>query len=125
MSARRPVPIGDAERARVAILCEDASALILAEAGTPLPEAALPVAKVLAVRMVGRALDNPGGFTAETIGSYSYQRDASASAGLGLTEDERAQLRRLVGLPQTASPKLGLGYDRADRRTVTDVGWPD
>jgi hypothetical protein len=92
--------------------------------GGVVPETALPLLKLVACRVVSRALDNPNGFSAETIGSYSYTREAVGAIGLDLTEGERAQVAQAVGLSQTASPKIGLGVDRWDRQQITAVdGW--
>jgi phosphoheptose isomerase len=108
----------------VTVLCEDASALILVAANGIVPDEALPVLKVLTCRVVSRALDNPQGFTAETVGSYSYSREAVGAVGLELTPGEVAQVANLAGVPQTASPKIGLGIDRCDRAQLTAVsGW--
>lgn len=124
VSARRPTPLAESDRARVTVLIEDASALILMASGGVVPDTALPMLKLLTCRIVSRALDNPQGFTAETIGAYSYIRESPGVLGLDLTEGERAQVAQAVGLSQTASPKIGMGVDRWDRRQITAVdGW--
>ena len=124
VSARRPSPLAESDRVRVTVLCEDASALILAAANGVVPDEATPVLKVLTCRVVSRALDNPQGFTAEAIGAYSYSREAVGAVGLELTAGETAQVAHLAGVPQTASPKVGLGIDRCDRAQLTGLsGW--
>ncbi|MCX4687291.1 phage Gp19/Gp15/Gp42 family protein [Kitasatospora purpeofusca] len=124
VSARRPSPLAESERARVTALVEDASALILLATGGVEPSPVPAVFKLITCRVVSRALDNPQGFSAETIGSYSYSRESVGVIGLDLTGGERAQVAQAAGYSMTASPKVGMGIDRADRHQITEVnGW--
>lgn len=52
----------------------------------------------IALEVAARAYRNPGGYSSETIDDYTYRRDASTrAAGVYLTDDETAEVRRLVG----------------------------
>lgn len=93
----------DLDRARAVL--EDASALVREEVGysvwiDPDTGAFLPAqvpgsVKAIVLRAAERAMRNPGGFSAESSGDYSYQR-TGVQIGVYLSEGEIRTLRRAV-----------------------------
>lgn len=93
----------DDELGRVVALLEDASALVRDEAGRtwidPTTGALTGVPgsiRAVVLRMVERAVRNPQGFSSESAGDYSYQRN-NVDQGVYLTDAERAIIRRACG----------------------------
>jgi hypothetical protein len=90
---------------RATAVLEDATALVREEvgyalwtdAGTGLVDPATVPASVRAIvlRAAERAMRNPGGFSAESSGDYSYQR-TGVQMGVYLTEGEQRLLRRFT-----------------------------
>lgn len=89
---------------QVEALIADASALVVDivndstvtatwDAATPgtVPAAVVPVV----VSMVRRALDNPHGYTSESVGSYSY--NGAKTEGIFATRTEERTLRKVTG----------------------------
>lgn len=93
-----------AETDRAIAALEDASALILSEAGSvdwdPEVEGSVPaIIETITLAVALRAIQNPGGaFTQAQVGdvSVSYSRDGGA-ASIFLTKDERSAIRRAAG----------------------------
>lgn len=93
----------DLDRARAVL--EDASALVREEVGysvwiDPDTGAFLPAqvpgsVRAIVLRAAERAMRNPGGFSAESSGDYSYQR-TGVQIGVYLSEGEIRTLRRAV-----------------------------
>lgn len=93
----------DQERAQSVL--DEASALVRAESGKdwvspddPTKIVAPSIVKFITLRAAERAIRNPDGFSAETAGDYSYQRNGVSSDGaLYLTDRERQLLARAAG----------------------------
>lgn len=97
----------DPEDVRVEQVLNDASDLVRDESGkdwldpddptklvSPLPR----IVRLITLRVAERAVRNPEGFSSESAGDYSYQRNgAVGEGGLYLTAREIAQLRRAGG----------------------------
>lgn len=87
--------IGADEQDRAKAVLEDATALVREEIGYP---ALVPTAvKAVVLRAAERAMRNPGGYSSESSGDYSFQRNAVAGPGVYLTEGELKILRRATG----------------------------
>lgn len=91
------------ELTRVEALLDDASALVRDEAGltwidpgTGLLTTVPGSIRVVVLRSVERAVRNPQGFSAESAGDYSYQRN-NVEPGVYLTDSERQVIRRATG----------------------------
>lgn len=91
------------EIGRVVALIEDASELVMLEAGrdwidpdtgelTGVPGSV----RAVVLRAVERAIRNPQGFSAEAAGDYSYQR-TNVEPGVYLTDAEKAIIRKAIG----------------------------
>lgn len=99
----RQLSSGELDRARAVL--DDASALVREEVGytvwmdsvTGAFDPALVPGSVRAIvlRAAERAMRNPGGFSAESAGDYSYQR-TGVQMGVYLTDGEIKLLRRAV-----------------------------
>ena len=115
-----------AQTTQVEALITDASALVVDIVGdstitddwdiaTPatVPASIVPVV----VSMVRRALDNPNGYSQESIGNYSYSIASGSSAGLFANKDEIRAIRKAAGSSGIASLNLdshlptGPNYD--------------
>ena len=95
--------------ARLALLRDEATGLVLEAAGSPAnPPSTL---KTIALNAAGRAWANPDGRSQEAIGAYSS--GFTGAGGLYLTDQERQRCR-------TAS---GLGRPTGSFPPAT--GWPD
>jgi hypothetical protein len=53
--------------------------------------------RAVVLRVAERAMRNPGGFSSESSGDYTYQRNNVQGSGAYLTEGELRILRRAVG----------------------------
>ena len=105
LEARLGRQLADADLVRAIAVLEDASALVREEVGysvwldadTGATNYALVPASVKAIvlRAAERAMRNPGGFSAESSGDYSYQR-TGVQIGVYLSEGEIRTLRRAV-----------------------------
>ncbi len=91
----------DEELPRAMAVLEDASALIRDVAGrdwvvdgalTALPS----TIRSTCLKVAERSIRNPGGYSSESAGDYTYQRN-SAADGVYLTEREEAIIRRAIG----------------------------
>lgn len=78
------------------------------------------IVRTLTLRVAERAVRNPEGFSSESAGDYSYQRNgATGEGGIYLTERELAMLRRAGG-------RTGLWTQSTTRFNVDDgVAWFD
>lgn len=101
------------ELMQVEALIVDASALVVDivndatvtdtwDAATPatVPASVVPVV----VSMVRRGLDNPAGYTSESVGGYSY--NGAAGTGVYATRSEAKVIRRAVGTSGVGSLNL-------------------
>ena len=105
LEARLGRQLSSTELDRARAVLEDASALVREEVGysvwidadTGVLNVALVPASVRAIvlRAAERAMRNPGGFSAESSGDYSYQR-TGVQIGVYLSEGEIRTLRRAV-----------------------------
>ena len=99
----------DAEIPRVEALLDDVSAMVREVAGktwvdpADLAEVIAPdIVKVIVLRAAARYMNNPCGFSSESVGDYSYQRrGVDAGGALYLTGEEVEWLRKVAG-------KLGI-----------------
>jgi hypothetical protein len=87
-----------ADRDRGEALLSDASAVIIALAGTNWDGDPPDVIRTLTVTMAMRAFENPKGIRQQTLGDLSMTW-GDVSTGVTLTDDERALIRSLVGGP--------------------------
>ena len=95
------------EVTRAVAVLEDATALVREVVGDvvwtdPGTGDLLPLkvpgsARAVVLRAAERAIRNPGGFSSESSGDYSYQRTGTVQPGVFLTEGEERILRRAVG----------------------------
>jgi hypothetical protein len=95
------------ELTRAIAILEDATALVRDEVGYTVwvdPDTgALLVALVpgsvraVVLRAAERAIRNPGGFSSESSGDYTYQRTGTQQPGVFLTDGELRILRRATG----------------------------
>jgi hypothetical protein len=95
------------ELIRAVAVLEDATALVRDEVGYTVwvdPDTgALLVALVpgsvraVVLRAAERAIRNPGGFSSESSGDYTYQRTGTQQPGVFLTDGELRILRRATG----------------------------
>lgn len=125
----------DAEQYRAAILLGDASELIRAKAmgideRIATGSTSVAVARMVAVGMVIRALQNPEGVVQKTVGAVSVTMPTGRPINIALTEDELALLvpgaGRRVGMARLGSPfSCGpqRGHYGAGERTVDGVSW--
>jgi hypothetical protein len=103
LAARLGRQLADTELVRAVAVIQDASALVREEVGYTLwtdavtgeTNYALVPASVRAIvlRAAERAMRNPGGFSAESSGDYSYQR-TGVQIGVYLSDGEIRALRR-------------------------------
>lgn len=78
----------------------------------PLPR----IVRLITLRCAERAIRNPEGFSSESAGDYSYQRNgATGEGGLYLTEREIKQLRRAGG-------RSGLWTQQVTRGDISAQG---
>lgn len=102
LEARLGREFAAADLARAAAVLDDASALVRDEAGkTWLDDAGdltvVPASiRAVVLRVSERTVRNPGGFSSESAGDYSYQR-TGVEGGVYLTEAERQIIRRAAG----------------------------
>lgn len=95
----------DAEGPRIEALLDDVSAMVRLVAGKtwvdPLDATqviAPDIVRVIVLRAAARYINNPGGFSAESAGDYSYQRNGlGAEGGLFLTDEEIDWLKKVAG----------------------------
>jgi len=95
------------ELTRVLGLLDDASDLVRFESGkdwldpddpTSLVDPLPRIVRLITLRVTERAIRNPEGFSSESAGDYSYQRNgATGEGGLYLTDKEVRQLQRAGG----------------------------
>jgi hypothetical protein len=95
------------ELVRAMAVLEDATALVRGEVGFDVwadPDTGITIyadvpgsVRGVVWRAAERAMRNPGGFSSESSGDYSYQRNAVAGPGVYLTEGEIRILRRATG----------------------------
>lgn len=124
VQARLGRPLTDPERELAAVLLDDAESLIRAR----MPDlddwiAIGPVRRRLVVMIeanaVVRVLRNPGGYTSETAGDYSYTIDTRAAAGYLTIPDADWALLGLNTGAFTITPAL------PHPRRAPDCWWPD
>lgn len=112
-TARTGRTLTAAETTQVEALIDDASALVAdivndtAITGTwdatvagSVPSSVIPVV----VAMVRRGLENPNGYTSESVGTYSYS--GGAGVGLWATREEARTIRKAVGTSAVGSLNL-------------------
>lgn len=95
----------DEDLAEAESALDEASAIVRDESGNDWVSPADPtilavptIVKIITLRVAERKLRNPDGYSAETAGDYSYQRNGvGADGGLYLTEWELKVLHRKVG----------------------------
>lgn len=105
LEARLGRQLSSTELNRARAVLEDASALVREEVGYTvwidadtgvLDESLVPASvRAIVLRAAERAMRNPGGFSAESSGDYSYQR-TGVQMGVYLTEGEQRLLRRFT-----------------------------
>jgi Phage protein Gp19/Gp15/Gp42 len=95
----------DVELAEVESALDEASAIIRTEAGhsfvspdDPSVSTAPTIVRQVCIRMVERKIRNPDGYSSESAGDYSYQRNGvGADGGLYLTDTELRWIRKAGG----------------------------
>jgi Gp19/Gp15/Gp42-like protein len=95
----------DAEGPRIEALLDDVSAMVRLVAGktwvdpTDATQVIAPdIVRVIVLRAAARYINNPGGFSAESAGDYSYQRNGlDERGGLFLTDEEVEWLKKVAG----------------------------
>ena len=120
-------PFREDELPRVGAVLEDASALVRDVAnrdwidpGTGALSGVPSSVRAVALKIAERAIRNPGGFSAESAGDYSFQRNG-ASDGVYLSEREEQIVRRAIG-------KTGLwtqGLVRGDTHSMNTIWFED
>ena len=101
--------ITDEETPRVEALLDDVSVMVREVAGKtwvdpedPTQVIAPDIVRLIVLRASVRFLTNPAGFSSESAGDYSYQRNGmDARGGLFLTDEEIGWLKKVAG-------KLGI-----------------
>ena len=109
----------DVESPRIEALLDDVSAMVRLVAGKtwvdpedPTQVIAPDIVRVIVLRAAGRYINNPGGFSSESAGDYSYQRNGlDARGGLYLTEEEMGWLKKVAG-------RLGLWHQPLTRNDL-------
>lgn len=97
---------------QVEALITDASALVVdivgdADITDPWTVVTVPASIVpVVVSMVRRAMDNPNGYSQESIGNYSYSIGSGTTAGLFANKDEVRAIRKAAGSSGIASLNL-------------------
>ena len=108
---------------------DEASEVVRAESGSntwvnpddPTEVVAPRIVWIITLRVAERAIRNPDGYSAETAGDYSYQRNAvGADGGLYLTEWELRMLRRVSGRSGVWTQQVTRGEDCLDIEWVND-----
>jgi hypothetical protein len=107
LEARLGLTFEGGELTRAIAVLEDATALVRDEVGYTVwvdPDTgALLVALVpgsvraVVLRAAERAIRNPGGFSSESSGDFTYQRTGTQQPGVFLTDGELKILRRATG----------------------------
>jgi len=95
----------DAESPRIEALLDDVSTMVRLVAGKtwvdPLDATqviAPDIVRMIVLRAAARYINNPGGFSAESAGDYSYQRNGlDERGGLFLTDEEIGWLKKVAG----------------------------
>lgn len=95
------------ELARAVAVLEDATALVRDEVGYVVwtdPDSGVLLVplvpgsvRAVVLRAAERAIRNPGGFSSESSGDYTYQRTGTQQPGVFLTDGELRILRRATG----------------------------
>jgi len=101
--------ITDDESPRVEALLDDVSVMVREVAGKtwvdpedPTQVIAPDIVRLIVLRVSVRYMANPAGFSSESAGDYSYQRNGmDARGGLFLTDEEIGWLKKVAG-------KLGI-----------------
>ena len=129
LEARLGRQLSSVELDRARAVLEDASALVREEVGYTvwidadtgvLDEALVPASvRAIVLRAAERAMRNPGGFSAESAGDYSYQR-TGVQMGVYLTEGEQRLLRRATNRSVLWTQPITRGDDYADMVFVVD-----
>lgn len=111
LEARLGRELSENEMDRALAVLEDASALVRVEVGDTIWTDSVTLATDLAavpssvrsvvLRSAERAMRNPGGYSSESSGDYSFQRNAVQGSGAYLTEAELKIIRK-------AAKKIGL-----------------
>lgn len=118
LAARVPGGIPEADRPRAEAALADAELAVRAEAGLG-DEDALPAVLVpLVLRVARREFTNPLGLASETVGDYTWRADGRG-VGTSLTEDERAEVARLVGRPDIVSVPIRQCWTPDEVRRIT------
>jgi hypothetical protein len=102
--ARYERDLSDDEEGRIAVLLEDASAIVRDAADDDF-DVVPDTVVVVVCEMVRRAFDNPAGVQSETVGNWSW-RLGSAQPGLYLTPQERSMVRRAAGKLSVSAASL-------------------
>lgn len=110
------------ELARARSALDDASSMAEAEGGRQTTGAARRSVVVIVCKAARRELENPDGHTSETYGSHAWRAPEGSATGVYLTEDERAQIRRLAGRGGLQTMQVYRGD--LDRRGDTAVYVP-
>lgn len=123
LEARLGRQLDQIERVRALAVLEDVSSLardvagrtFLNEAGTAIEGLPSTVRSVV-IKAAERAMRNPDGYTAESVGDYNYQRPG-VEDGVYLTEREEKLIRRALG-------RTGLWTQPVTRGEAYDnTGW--
>lgn len=130
LAARVPGGIPEVDRPRAEAALADAELAVRVEARLG-NEDALPAALVpLVLRVARREFANPLGLASETVGDYTWRADGRG-VGTSLTEDERAEVARLVGRADVVSVPIRQCWTPDDVRRITALrtaevrAWPD
>lgn len=119
---------GDLEEARAEAVLNDASEFVREESGSlwldplDLTKVKAPrIVQVITVRVAERATRNPEGFSSESAGDYSYQRNgAVGEGGLYLTERELKMLRKAGGKTGMWNQQITRGEEWDETEWVPD-----
>jgi hypothetical protein len=129
LSARLGRTLDNTDLVRAVAVLEDASALVREEVGYTvwidadtgvLDESLVPASvRAVVLRAAERAMRNPGGFSAESSGDYSYQR-TGVQIGVYLSDAEIRTLRRSVKRTGLWTQPITRGDAYADMVFVVD-----
>lgn len=120
LEVRYPGGIPAADRARAEAALADAEAAVCAEARVNSAE--LPaVLERLVYAAAMRLFANPLGRASETIADFTWRADGLGT-GTVLTDAERREIRRAVGMSDVVSVRTPLGWEPDDVRAITPTG---
>ena len=128
LSARYPGGIPDPDRPRAEAALEDAANAVRVEAGMA-DDAEFPSALVsFTLRIARREFSNPLNLNNETLADYT--RGMAGNRDI-LTENDRAEIGRILGRSPIISVALSPGWSDLDIQRITPLetgrwsSWPD